>query len=157
MAIYSKQTSQIIPVTLEEAWSFLSSPYNLKTITPEHMGFEITNGVKPEDKMFAGQIIVYKISPLPGFRTEWVTEITHVKEGEYFIDEQRFGPYSLWHHQHRLTAVEGGVRMDDTIHYKIPFGILGQLAHALFIKRQLNTIFDYRHRKLEAMFGKYKG
>ena len=121
------------------------------------MGFEITNGVKPGDKMFSGQIIVYKISPLPGYRTEWVTEITHVKEGEYFIDEQRFGPYSLWHHRHQLTAVEGGVRMDDTIHYKIPFGILGQVAHVLFIKRQLNTIFDYRHQKMEALFGKYKG
>lgn len=156
MAIYRIDTVQDLPISLEKAWEFLSSPYNLKTITPPGMGFEIINGVGQNEKMFAGQIIVYKITPLPGYRTEWVTEITHVKDGSYFIDEQRFGPYSLWHHKHQLTVIDGGVRMEDTIHYKIPFGILGRLMNALFIKKQLKTIFDFRHSKLESLFGKMK-
>ncbi|MBL7837108.1 MAG: SRPBCC family protein, partial [Bacteroidetes bacterium] len=106
MSVYQIKTSQKLPISLEKAWDFLSSPYNLKTITPPHMGFNIINGVTENDKMFAGQIIVYKLSPLPGYKTEWVTEITHVKEGEYFIDEQRFGPYALWHHKHNLKSID---------------------------------------------------
>jgi hypothetical protein len=155
MAIYCKKTSQKLPISLEEAWEFLSSPYNLKTITPDHMGFKIKNDVKEGDKMFAGQIIVYDITPLPAYKTEWVTEITHVENLRYFIDEQRFGPYALWHHKHELIAIDGGVLMNDTIHYKIPFGIFGQIANSLFIKKQLETIFNYREEKLEALFGKY--
>lgn len=157
MAVYTLNTSQKLPLSPEKAWEFLSSPYNLKDITPSHMGFEIINGVKPEDKMFAGQIIAYKISPLPGMRTEWVTEITHVKDGEYFIDEQRFGPYALWHHLHRIYPIPGGVLMEDTVHYKLPAGILGRLMHMLFIRRKIESIFEYRFNKLESMFGKYKG
>lgn len=156
MAIYSKKTIQKLPISVEQAWDFLSSPYNLKTITPEHMGFEIINGITPDDKMFAGQVIAYKISPLPGFRTEWVTEITHVKEGEYFIDEQRFGPYSFWHHRHQLKSIEGGVLMEDNVHYKIPFGILGSFMHTIFIKSQLEKIFRFREKALESKFGKYQ-
>jgi ligand-binding SRPBCC domain-containing protein len=155
MAIYCKKTVQKLPISLEEAWDFLSSPYNLKTITPEHMGFRIKNDVKEGDKMFAGQIIVYDITPLPGYKTEWVTEITHVENLNYFIDEQRFGPYALWHHKHELIAIDGGVQMNDTIHYKIPFGILGRIANFLFIRKQLETIFNFREEKLEALFGKY--
>ena len=119
------------------------------------MGFKIKNDVKEGDKMFAGQIIVYDITPLPLFKTEWVTEITHVENHKYFIDEQRFGPYALWHHKHELVAIDGGVLMNDTIHYKIPFGILGQIANFLFIRKQLETIFNFREEKLEALFGKY--
>lgn len=154
MAIYSIRTEQKIPASPEKAWEFLSSPHNLKTITPEHMDFRILNGVGPDDRMYAGQIIVYRIRPFPGFSTEWVTEITHVSEGEYFIDEQRFGPYSLWHHKHSLKAIPGGVLMSDLIHYKLPFGILGRLAHALFVRRQLGSIFAYRQKKLESLFGR---
>ena len=154
MAIYQIQTIQKLPISLEKAWEFLSSPYNLKVITPEHMGFNIVNGVKEGDKMFAGQIIVYKLSPIPGYRTEWVTEITHVEEGKYFVDEQRFGPYALWHHKHELETIEGGVIMKDTIHYKVPFGFIGRIANSLFIKKQLKQIFDYRQTKLENIFGK---
>jgi len=105
--------------------------------------------------MFAGQIIVYKLSPLKGYTTEWVTEITHVKNGEYFIDEQRFGPYALWHHKHSLTPIEGGVLMHDVVHYKLPLGFLGRIAHALFVKKQIQNIFDYRTQQLELLFGIY--
>lgn len=154
MAIFQLKTTQKLPITLDKAWEFISSPYNLKTITPPHMGFNITNGVGEQDKMFAGQIIVYKLSPIPGYRTEWVTEITHVKEGEYFIDEQRFGPYALWHHKHQLKPIAGGVLMEDTVHYKLPLGILGQWAHALFVRKMLTRIFDYRRKTMESLFGK---
>lgn len=155
MAIHQIKTTQNLPITLQEAWDFMSSPYNLKTITPESMGFEITNGVMPTDKMYAGQLITYKVSPLAGIKMEWVTEITQVMHHQYFIDEQRFGPYSMWHHEHFLNPIEGGVQMNDLIHYKIPFGFLGNIANSLFIKNKLKEIFDFRYKKLEEIFGKF--
>jgi len=129
MPVYQLKSVQKLPISLQEAWDFLSSPYNLNEITPEDMDFEIINGVMPDEKMYAGQIIVYKLKPLPFYKTEWVTEITHVKNLEYLIDEQRFGPYALWHHQHKLIEIKGGVEMRDVIHYKLPFGILGDINH----------------------------
>jgi len=106
--------------------------------------------------MYAGQIICYKVTPLLGIKTSWVTEITQVKEGEYFVDEQRFGPYSMWHHKHFITPVPGGVLMEDIVDYKIPMGILGQFAHAVVVKKQLKEIFLYRNTKLEELFGTVK-
>lgn len=119
------------------------------------MGFTIIDGA--DRPMFPGQIIQYKVSPFPGITTTWVTEITHVKEGEYFVDEQRFGPYALWHHKHFINPIDGGVEMEDIIDYKIPFGILGQLAHPLLVKKQLKGIFAYREEKLTELFGKIEG
>ena len=116
------------------------------------MGFNILSG---DDKpMFPGQIIQYKVSPFPGYTTKWVTEITHVKEGEYFVDEQRFGPYALWHHKHFIKSIEDGVEMEDIIDYKIPFGIIGEWAHPILVKKQLLQIFKYREQKLTELFGK---
>lgn len=140
---------------MDEAWNFLSDPKNLKVITPDHMGFKITSGA--DRPMYQGQIIQYIVKPFPGVSTKWVTEITHVKEGEYFVDEQRFGPYALWHHKHFIKPVEGGVEMEDLIDYKIPFGVLGQLVQPLLVKKQLNAIFEYRESKLESLFGKMEG
>jgi ligand-binding SRPBCC domain-containing protein len=136
---------------MDKAWNFLSDPANLKVITPEHMGFHILSGA--DRPMFAGQIIQYKVSPFPGFTTKWVTEITHVDEGHYFVDEQRFGPYALWHHKHFIKKIDEGVEMEDIIDYKIPLGILGQLAHPLIVKKQLLEIFKYREQKLKELFG----
>lgn len=136
---------------MDTAWNFLSDPANLKTITPDHMGFHILSGA--DRPMFAGQIIQYKVSPFPGFTTKWVTEITHVKKGHYFVDEQRFGPYALWHHKHFIKKIDEGVEMEDIIDYKIPLGILGQLAHPLLVKKQLLEIFKYREEKLKELFG----
>lgn len=155
MKLYQLHSKQRLPISLEEAWDFLSSPANLKRITPEHMGFHILSGA--DRPMFPGQIIQYKVSPFPGYATKWVTEITHVKEGEYFVDEQRFGPYALWHHKHFLKSVDHGVEMEDIIDYKIPFGILGQLAHPILVKKQLKQIFAYREKKLIELFGKVEG
>jgi ligand-binding SRPBCC domain-containing protein len=103
--------------------------------------------------MFPGQIIQYKVHPFPGYSTNWVTEITHVKDGSYFVDEQRFGPYALWHHKHFINETEGGIEMEDIIDYKLPFGILGQWTHPLIVKKQLMTIFKYREETLEDLFG----
>lgn len=153
MSLHSFQTVQILPLSLEEAWDFFSSPANLKEITPEHLGFQITSKYHG-DKMYPGQIISYIVKPVLGIPLEWVTEITHVREGEFFVDEQRNGPYAMWHHQHIFKEVDGGVEMRDIVHYRVPLGILGDIANALFVKRQLKTIFDYRYKKLEQVFGK---
>lgn len=146
---------QTVPISLDRAWEFLSDPQNLKVITPDHMGFHILSG--GDRRMFPGQIIVYTVSPFRGFSTRWVTEITHVIEGEYFVDEQRFGPYALWHHKHFLKEVDEGVEMEDIIDYKLPLGRLGQAMHPFLVKRQLERIFDYREQKLGELFGRVNG
>ena len=155
MQLYQLRSKQYLPIRTEKAWSFLSDPANLKVITPDHMGFDILSGA--DRKMFPGQIIQYKVKPFPGYTTKWVTEITHVKEGSYFVDEQRFGPYDLWHHKHFIKEFNGGVEMEDVIDYKLPFGILGQLVHPFLVKKQLQQIFNYREQKLNLLFGSIEG
>ncbi len=155
MKLYQLYAKQALPIDQKTAWDFLSSPENLKTITPAHMGFNMLSG--GERKMFPGQIIQYTVSPFPFYSTKWVTEITHVKEGTYFVDEQRFGPYALWHHKHFLKPINEGVIMEDIIDYKVPFGILGQLAQGLIVKRQLLRIFHFREQKLKELFGTING
>lgn len=154
MAFYQLIKTQKLPDTINEIWNFISEPANLKEITPEHMGFVVTNNSGAE-KMYPGMIITYKVSPLLGIKLNWMTEITHVKDYEYFVDEQRIGPYSLWHHQHKIEAIEGGVLMTDIVTYQPPFGIMGALANSLIIKNQLQQIFDYRTVALEKRFGKF--
>ena len=149
--IYTLEASQLLNITMKEAWDFFSAPENLSKITPEHMGFRITSG-KPL-KMYPGQIIAYKVSPFPGLKTNWVTEITHTEPERYFIDEQRFGPYRMWHHEHHFEVRGVGVLMTDRVSYKLPLSILGRLVHFLFIKRQLKLIFEFRERLLNEMFG----
>ena len=153
MKIYTLHKKQNLPITIEEAWNFLSDPKNLKTITPEYMGFNIISGA--DKPMFAGQIIQYIVTPVLGIKTKWVTEITHSVDKQYFVDEQRFGPYALWHHKHFINAIDGGVEMEDIIDYKVPFGFLGQIVHPILVKPKLEEIFNYRTKKLEELFGKY--
>ncbi|MBC3846716.1 SRPBCC family protein [Winogradskyella echinorum] len=153
MKIYRLHKKQNLPITIDQAWDFLSSPKNLKTITPDYMGFNILSGA--DRPMFPGQIIQYIVTPVLGIKTKWVTEITHVRDKEYFVDEQRFGPYALWHHKHFIKEIEGGVEMEDIIDYKVPMGILGQLVHPILVKPKLEEIFNYRTKKLEELFGKY--
>ncbi|MFH4968099.1 SRPBCC family protein [Gaetbulibacter sp. M240] len=154
MKIYTLHKKQNLPISKETAWQFLSDPKNLQTITPDYMGFHILSGA--DRPMFQGQIIQYIVTPVLGIKTKWVTEITHVREGEYFVDEQRFGPYDLWHHKHFIKEIEGGVEMEDIIDYKIPFGAIGRLAHPVVVKPKLEEIFSYRKEKLESLFGVYK-
>ena len=154
MKIYRLETVQKLPISQKEAWDFLSDPKNLKRITPDYMGFEILSGAA--DKMYAGQIIQYLVTPVMNIPTKWVTEITHVDEGNYFVDEQRFGPYSLWHHKHFLKPIPNGVEMVDIIDYKIPLGILGQLVHPILVAPKLKEIFEYRKQALIELYGEYK-
>jgi ligand-binding SRPBCC domain-containing protein len=150
--IYTLLAEQKLPLSLGDAWDFFSSPENLSKITPEDMGFVITS---PEQgKMYPGQIITYKVSILPGIKANWVTEITHVRNREYFVDEQRYGPYSMWHHEHQFEEISDGVLMKDKVSYKLPFGFLGHMVHPIIIKPQLTKIFSYRFKILEEMFVK---
>ncbi|MFL2616790.1 MAG: cell division inhibitor [Flavobacteriaceae bacterium] len=151
MKIFKIYTKQKLPITIEEGWGFLSNPKNLSCITPNYMKFKITDcDFKP---VYQGQIIQYTVRPLLNIPLKWVTEITHVVNENYFVDEQRFGPYSLWHHKHFLREIDGGIEMEDIIHYKIPLGFIGEFLNFLFIKNQLKEIFEYRKNKLIEIFG----
>jgi ligand-binding SRPBCC domain-containing protein len=150
--MYQLKTKQIIPTDLETCWNFFSSPKNLKIITPEYMGFEVLFEI-PE-KMYAGLMIEYEVKPLLGIPMKWITEITHVDEMKFFVDEQRKGPYRIWHHEHHFKQVENGIEMTDIVSYDIPFGVLGKIAQPLIVKNKLNQIFDYRFQKVEELFGK---
>ncbi len=154
MPVYSLKRIQYLPITLDQAWDFFSSPLNLKEITPKHMDFKVLSDPDFFQKMYTGQIITYTVKPILGIPLFWMTEIKHVEKGAFFIDEQRVGPYNIWHHQHHFKAVPGGVEMIDLVHYQLPLGFLGAIAHWLFVKRQLTQIFDYRWVKLETLFGK---
>ncbi|MBN2767035.1 MAG: SRPBCC family protein [Paludibacteraceae bacterium] len=153
MAFFQFIETQEIRADIHEIWDFISSPLNLKKITPEYMGFVVTNKMA-EQKMYPGMIITYKVSPVLGIKMNWVTEITQVKELEYFVDEQRIGPYAMWHHEHKIEAIEGGVLMTDIVSYQPPFGFIGAIANSLFIRKQLRGIFDYRKTAMEKQFGK---
>jgi len=151
MAFYQLIKKQFVPASIDEVWDFISSPKNLKEITPDYMGFDITSENLPE-KMYPGMIISYKVRPLFGIPMTWVTEITQVADKKYFVDEQRVGPYALWHHQHFIELAEKGVLMTDIISYKPPMGFLGSIANVFFIRRQLEGIFAYREMALKKRF-----
>ncbi len=148
--LHSIRTTQLIKADLDTVWDFMSSPRNLSNITPDYMGFQVLTELP--DKMYQGQIIEYYVSPVLNIPLHWVTEITHVKDKEYFVDEQRFGPYAFWHHQHFLKSTPEGVEMNDIVHYKLSLGPLGKIANALFVKGQLKEVFDYRYKKVEELF-----
>ena len=153
MKVYRFVRTQKIPIKINEAWSFLSNPNNLKTITPPYMEFQIHENEKTE--MYPGQIIKYTVSPILGIKINWVTEITHVKNLEYFVDEQRFGPYAFWHHKHFIKEIKGGVEMMDILDYSLPFSILGRIFHPIMVRPKLNEIFNYRREKLIKIFGNF--
>ena len=150
MKIYKQETVQHVNATVEECWSFFSNPKNLQKITPEGMGFQITDF--DHKSMYSGQIIQYKVTPLLGICLSWMTEITQVKENSYFIDEQRFGPYSFWHHKHFFEATPKGTKMTDVVHYGLPLGFLGRIMNALIVKNKLKSIFEHRRVIIDEMF-----
>ncbi len=152
MGFYQFKFEQYINEPLETLWDFISSPKNLKRITPDYMGFEITS-LDLSEKMYPGMIISYIVKPIFGIETTWVTEITHVKDKNYFIDEQRVGPYKMWHHEHWLKATEKGTLMTDIISYKPPVGIIGDIANVLFIEKRIKEVFAYREKALIEIFG----
>lgn len=146
MSHYMLQRVQVLPITMDRAWQFFSDPANLNEITPPYMRFKVKTNTGGNN-IYAGQIITYTVRPLAGIPLFWMTEITHVKERQYFVDEQRFGPYAFWHHTHFFREVQGGVEMTDIVHYKLPFGIFGRLGIG-FVKRRLEGLFDYRYEVL---------
>lgn len=150
--IYQLRAEQSLPISKKEAWDFLSNPQNLKVITPPHMGFEITSPYT-KDEVYEGQIITYKVYPFKGIKSYWVTEITKVQDQEYFIDEQRFGPYKMWHHEHFIEETDNGVLMTDIISYKMPFGFIGRMVEPIIVQKQLREIFEHREKKLIEIFG----
>ena len=156
MAAHTIQTIQKIPVSLQEAWDFFSNPANLAAITPGDMGFTVISKHQGP-VMYPGQVIEYKVKPFAGISVYWMTEITHVEDKKYFVDEQRSGPYRFWHHQHHFRAIPGGVEMTDIVHYKNPFGFIGRLVNRLFVAQKIKSIFDYRVRAVELRFGKWPG
>ena len=147
---YQFSSVQYLNTDLKSIWEFASSPKNLKKITPDYMLFNITSNNK--DKIYPGMIISYNVAPILNIKLNWVTEITQVFENKYFIDEQRIGPYSLWHHQHLFELEDDKVKMTDIVTYKPPFGLLGRIANSLFIKKQLESIFEFRRNKMNQIF-----
>lgn len=143
MPVYSFESRQLLDMPLEKAWAFFSDPRNLQRITPTFMDFRILSTFHKEE-MYPGQIIEYTVRPMLGIPVYWMTEITHVENQRFFVDEQRVGPYSLWHHQHHFRVTEKGVEMTDIVHYRPPLGIIGGIANRLFIKKKLKEIFTYR-------------
>ncbi len=152
MKLHHHRYEQFLPISLDEAWNFFSRPENLNEITPPKMKFEILTEDIP--RMYTGQIIQYNVTPFPLVKMGWVTEITHVEDKKMFVDEQRFGPYSFWHHQHIFEEQNGGVLMTDILHYRVPLAIVGKLVNALFIQSKVKGIFEYRNLMLENNFGK---
>ncbi len=152
--IYQLSAKINIPIGVSEAWNFSSDPGNLKIITPEYMGFKILSTEGGE--MFPGQIISYKVSPLLGIKMNWVSEITHVHDKVYFVDEQRVGPYAIWHHKHFIKEIKNGTEMIDIVHYQLPFPLVANRFHNLLVKPRLKEIFEYRTNKLVELFGAYE-
>ena len=150
MKIYTLHREQVIPATLEQVWAYFATPRNLNEMTPPDMNFEYIRG--GDEAMYAGQNMEYRVSIVPRVSVTWLTQITHVEEGHRFIDEQRIGPYRLWIHEHRFEPLPNGVGMTDQVTYALPFGALGSLVHALYIRRRLEQIFDYRCEKVNTLF-----
>lgn len=150
MTTHLLQREQWLDTDLTKAWAFFSSPVNLDRITPPDLRFQIMTC--DINHMYAGQILEYRIQAIPMLWQRWVTEIKHVREQVAFVDEQRFGPYQFWHHHHAFEERDGGVWMVDRVHYRLPLGPLGDLAHALYVKRKLNWIFDFRYQELDRLF-----
>ena len=153
--VHQLKSVQRLPVSLQEAWRFFSDANNLLTITPPFLNLKVTNQVFG-DKVYPGQIIRYKVRPLAGIGVSWMTEITHLKEERFFVDEQRKGPYKLWHHQHHFKAIDGGTEMTDIVHYSIPFSFIGEAFHPV-VKKKLMEIFSFRFDKINAVFGQWPG
>jgi ligand-binding SRPBCC domain-containing protein len=152
MAKYVLEREQFLPISLEEAWKFFSTPRNLAVITPPEMGFVIRKPFDDKDA-YAGQRITYTVKPVFGIPLTWVTLIENVEAPYKFVDTQLRGPYARWWHEHTFQAVDGGVLMRDRVEYELPFGPLGDLAHGIFVKRKLQGIFDFRTTTLERLFG----
>lgn len=139
-----------LPISIEKAWEFFSNPNNLSNIMPSAMQFQIVDGATLP--IFEGQIIQYSVSPLPFYKTTWISEMNHIKKPHFFVDTQLEGPYKLWHHKHFLESTKNGTKITDVIHYQIPLGIIGKILHPILVKPKLEEIFKYRSQKINQLF-----
>jgi ligand-binding SRPBCC domain-containing protein len=145
------EQSQTVRASLATCWAFFSDPHNLARITPPELGFEVLSALPP--RIHPGMMIQYRVRPLFGFPVQWLTEITHVDEPHSFVDEQRIGPYRIWHHEHRFTAAgDGTVTMHDKVTYILPFSPFGDLAHPFLVEPQLRRIFSFRNQAIHELF-----
>jgi ligand-binding SRPBCC domain-containing protein len=140
--MYQLRRKQLVKTDIATCWDFFSSPANLSKITPTYMGFDVRSEV-PE-RMYEGLMIEYRVRPLLGIPMKWVTEITHVKDYQFFVDEQRIGPYKLWHHEHHFMETPDGIEMTDIVSYELPFGVLGSMVHPFRVEKKLNEIFGLK-------------
>lgn len=154
--IHQIKNIQKIPIGIEEAWKFFSNPQNLLAITPAALNLKLTSELFGNE-VYAGQVMTYSVKPIFGISLSWVTEITHVELLKFFVDEQRKGPYKLWHHQHHFKTIDGGVEITDLVHYRLPLGIFGNIGHSLTVKNKLKEIFTYRYFKINEIFGDWPG
>jgi ligand-binding SRPBCC domain-containing protein len=152
--MHNLRQEQFLPITLDKAWAFFSSPKNLNEVTPEDMVFEITSDMP--DLMYEGMMITYRIKPMLNISMNWCTEITHINNHHFFIDEQRKGPYNIWHHEHHFKEVKGGILMTDILYYDIGKSFLGWIAGHLLVHKKVKQIFEFRYKKLEQIFSKEK-
>jgi ligand-binding SRPBCC domain-containing protein len=148
--MYQLKSKQFVKTDMATCWDFFSDPKNLSKITPQSMGFIVRTELP--DKMYEGLMIEYTVSPMLGIPMNWITEIKTVKNHSFFVDEQRKGPYRIWHHEHHFKEVEGGVEMTDIVSYELPLGFLGRLMHPILVKNKLKEIFDYRRQKVDELF-----
>jgi len=149
--IHRLTRQQIVSASLDEVWAYFATPQNLNEMTPSDMKFDIVHG--GEGKMFQGQLIEYRVGFMPLVKSRWLTEIAHVEDQAYFVDEQRIGPYRFWYHEHSFETVNGGTRITDQVTYELPFGFLGDIVHALWVGNRLKGIFDFRREKVKELFG----
>lgn len=148
--LYQLKRTQLVNTDLETCWNFFMNPANLAHITPDYMNFRVLT--EQPERSYEGLIIHYRMNPVLKIPIRWTTEITHIRENSYFVDEQRKGPYRMWHHEHRFEETASGVLMTDLVSYIVPFGILGRFANWLFVRRQLETIFNYREKVIDQRF-----
>jgi ligand-binding SRPBCC domain-containing protein len=151
--IHRLTQKQLVTASLDDVWAYFATPANLNDMTPPDMQFEIIHG--NESRMYQGQLIEYRVQFMPLVKSRWLTEIAHVQEKSYFVDEQRIGPYHFWYHEHRFEEVEDGTHISDQVTYELPFGLLGDFVHAIWVRPRLNSIFEYRKVKVKEIFGLY--
>jgi ligand-binding SRPBCC domain-containing protein len=152
MSLHSLRRVQLLPISIQEAWDFFTSPLNLSVITPPEMNFKILSSFKPSDKVYEEMLINYFVSPLFHIPLQWQTEITKVESLKFFIDEQRKGPFAVWHHEHYFKPLNDGVEMTDVVNWKVPFGFLGDIVNSIVVKRKVEEIFSFREKKLKELF-----
>ena len=148
---YNLQRGLFIPSSISEVWNFFSSPYNLAKITPAYMDFKITE-CPDSPVIFEGMLIKYRVKPVMHIPITWITKIGKVSPPHCFIDTQITGPYAQWEHLHTFKEQDGGVLMTDHVKYRLPLGVLGTIANALLVERDLKYIFDYREKTVKKIF-----